>query len=503
MTLSLWILSDWLKDLVLDIKCRKKDPDITEIRLKEPPEHPEASHLYISRDETGRHVICKNEADWLLLNTDRVEEAANRILEAFCFYAKWNEECAGLLSCQCTLADLLDKAAEIFRVPVLMIDAYQTLIAFSSNAENYSDSPQWQAMLQNMSADPESIKAFNLAFRQKPPTEEVEIIPEGFFPTAGYQKYLTDQGEMIATIVLVDPDLHFRKGDLQLLSLFSDHVKRWIRSSRDIDSSAYNTSVLARFLDGSPDTEEPLRRYLKVSGWNADTPMQLYILKSISAGIRFDSHLCSMLHNIYKGIYCIPYQQSIAILLNLELTDAAAFRKRLDAYLVRDGYTGVYGTAVQELKSLLGQYRQAAFALEQSGRKAGILNCIEETTMEYLSSYIRQNLPELSFHPQVRKMLEYDSRHHTEYTKTLFVYLKNNQDNKPAAQELYIHRNTLLQRLNKIKELWNPDLKDNDNRFYLLFSLYHLFLRSNEASGHASMAVCRMPQGSNTPPIGA
>ena len=481
MTLSLWILSDWLKDLVLDIQCRKKDPDITEIRLKEPPEYPDASHLYISRDETGRYVICQNEADWLLLNTDQVEEAANRILEAFCFYAKWNEECAGLLSRQCTLADLLDQAAGIFRVPILMIDAFQTLIAFSSNTESYSDSPQWQSMLQNMSADTESIKAFNLAFRQKPPTEEVEIIPEGFFFTSGYQKYLTEQGEMIATIVLVDPELHFRKGDLQLLSLFSDHVKRWIRSSQNIDSSAYNTSVLARFLDGSPETEEPLRRYLKLSGWNADAPLQFYLLKSVSAGIRFDSHLCSMIHNIYQGVYCIPYRQMIVILLNLELADADAFRERLNVYLIRDGYTGVRGTEFQNLERLLGHYRQAAFALERPGHKAGVLSNTEDTTREYLAFYIQQNLPELSFHSQVREMLEYDSIHHTEYAKTLFIYLKNNQDNKPAATELFIHRNTLLQRLNKIKELWDPDLQDADNRFYLLFSFYHYYYTCNAA----------------------
>ena len=475
MTLSLWILSDWMEDLVLDMQCRKKDPDITEIRLKEPPERPDASHLYISRDDTDRHVICRNEADWLLLNTDKVEEAANRILEAFCFYTKWNEECTGLLSRQCTLADLLDQAAGLFRVPILMIDTFQTLIAFSSNTENYSDSPQWQAMLQNMSADPESIKSFNLAFRQKPPTEEVEIIPEGFFPTAGYQKYLTEKGEMIATIVLVDPELHFRKGDLQLLSLFSDHVKKWIRSSQNSDTSAYYTSVLARFLDESPETEVPLRRYLELSGWNADAPLQFYLLKSVSAGIRFDSHFCSMIHNIYQGVYCIPYRQTIAILLNLELADAAVFRERLDVYLVRDGYTGVCGTKFQNLGRLLGQYRQAAFALEQPGHRAGMLSRTEDTAMAYLSFYIQQNLPELSFHTQVREMLEYDSIHHTEYAKTLYIYLKNSQDNKPTATELFIHRNTLLQRLNKIRELWNPDLQDADNRFYLLFSFYHYY----------------------------
>ena len=182
-----------------------------------------------------------------------------------------------------------------------------------------------------------------------------------------------------------------------------------------------------------------------------------------------------MIHNIYHGVYCIPYRQMIVILLNLELVDAAVFRERLDVYLVRDGYTGVCGKKFQDLTELLGQYRQAAFALEQPGRRAGALSSIEDTSMEYLSFYIHQNLPDLSLHSQVPKMLDYDSIHHTEYAKTLFVYLKNNLDNKPAAAELFIHRNTLLQRLNKIKELWNPDLQDADNRFYLLFSFYHYY----------------------------
>ena len=65
----------------------------------------------------------------------------------------------------------------------------------------------------------------------------------------------------------------------------------------------------------------------------------------------------------------------------------------------------------------------------------------------------------------------YDAVHNTSYCKTLFAYLKNERNAVATAQELYVHRNTLRNHLNKIAEITGSDFDDADVRFHLLISL--------------------------------
>lgn len=60
--------------------------------------------------------------------------------------------------------------------------------------------------------------------------------------------------------------------------------------------------------------------------------------------------------------------------------------------------------------------------------------------------------------------------HDSELSRTLYLYLKNERNMNAAAQELFIHRNTLRYRLEQIDQVINVDLDDSDMRMYLLFS---------------------------------
>ena len=65
----------------------------------------------------------------------------------------------------------------------------------------------------------------------------------------------------------------------------------------------------------------------------------------------------------------------------------------------------------------------------------------------------------------------YDNLHNTSYCETLFTYLKYERNAVATANALFIHRNTLRNRLAKIAEITNSDFDDADARFHLLISL--------------------------------
>lgn len=74
----------------------------------------------------------------------------------------------------------------------------------------------------------------------------------------------------------------------------------------------------------------------------------------------------------------------------------------------------------------------------------------------------------------------YDSSHNTKYSQTLLAYLMNERNAALAARELYLHRNTLRNHLDKIREIVELDLDNPSFRFYLLVSLNTLLNSSDE-----------------------
>lgn len=71
---------------------------------------------------------------------------------------------------------------------------------------------------------------------------------------------------------------------------------------------------------------------------------------------------------------------------------------------------------------------------------------------------------------EIRILEEYDMENHTEFCRTLKVYLENRQSPVKTAQKLYIQRGTLNYRLKRIQELTGIDFSDYERILYLMFS---------------------------------
>ena len=69
------------------------------------------------------------------------------------------------------------------------------------------------------------------------------------------------------------------------------------------------------------------------------------------------------------------------------------------------------------------------------------------------------------------KLYAYDQAHNTKYCETLLAYLALERNALLTAKTLYLHRNTLRNRLSKIDEIISTDLDNVDERIHLMISL--------------------------------
>lgn len=77
-------------------------------------------------------------------------------------------------------------------------------------------------------------------------------------------------------------------------------------------------------------------------------------------------------------------------------------------------------------------------------------------------------------HSALFTLATYDRTHDTALLETLHAYLYSKHNLADAAAKLYIHRNTLTNRLTKINDLVHADLEDSETTFHLMFSFHIL-----------------------------
>ena len=83
--------------------------------------------------------------------------------------------------------------------------------------------------------------------------------------------------------------------------------------------------------------------------------------------------------------------------------------------------------------------------------------------------------------PSILKLQEYDQKMETHLVDTLHVYLLENGSIKDTAKRLYLHRNTVIYRLNKIRQITNLDIDQARIRFLLLLSFAVILVREKFA----------------------
>nr|WP_320025299.1 helix-turn-helix domain-containing protein [uncultured Acetobacterium sp.] len=78
--------------------------------------------------------------------------------------------------------------------------------------------------------------------------------------------------------------------------------------------------------------------------------------------------------------------------------------------------------------------------------------------------------PKLLSLPILLRLQDYDLKNHTDYVHTLQVFLDNNLNAVQTAKDLFIHRATIIYRLEQIKEISETDLKNKNDLLHLHLS---------------------------------
>lgn len=158
----------------------------------------------------------------------------------------------------------------------------------------------------------------------------------------------------------------------------------------------------------------------------------------------------------------------------------AAIRRDIES--IRNNIGGVIGVsdpfhANAGFINLSDFYHQAAASIEKLDftkiqGESNHIHFYKDKAVSYICHTLEQEKKRWAFyHPGVQILMKYDEENDTELCSTLQNYLMNGQNAMQTAKQMFIHRNTLLYRLERIIMLTGIDLSNPNECIRLIMSL--------------------------------
>ena len=137
-----------------------------------------------------------------------------------------------------------------------------------------------------------------------------------------------------------------------------------------------------------------------------------------------------------------------------------------------DFYVGAEMTEeYDDLKKAFERAGDSIRLLEQIHAKRGICTFENRRLVELLGSLHRNEYSIVLGNQALQKLLDYDRSHHTAFVHTIRIYLAHNCNVTKTSEHLFVHRHTLMKRIQKISQLSGINLEDYYMRVYMSLAI--------------------------------
>lgn len=168
--------------------------------------------------------------------------------------------------------------------------------------------------------------------------------------------------------------------------------------------------------------------------------------------------------------YAIIHHDEIVGLLRLQTGDPEKKRATMSIFtdiVERMGYIGGISNEFTDLNCISNHLLQASYSVENGHLSKQSICYFRDQILQFMLNSCTGDLPKDSVYPQgLLTLLDHDQRKNTDHAKTLDTYLKNEMSISKTAETLFIHRSSLIKRLDKIQRLTGEDFTDPNIRLH-------------------------------------
>ena len=432
----------------------------------------------------GDHVLCQGAANNCFLIEDiPLQEGFEIVQGIFDYYNVWEANILRLAS-EMKFQELIDSCHLIFHNPITLIDGNYQVIAISSFYGEDDVNEEWRYMKKfgfNSMDIIDFLKGFGQTTDHSLINKPQILSPDS--PILG--KRLANvklfwNNTLCGRIVVLEKDRPLNSGDLQTLSYLQSVLAPYLAQSAISDAGSSFKDIFSEIITLGKVDPLLLEKHISYLHWNEAREFRLLIIQPYS---RYDNDI--FLHQLRRTILKIfPFsstniiEQSMVIILKSQDLPICPPDMLADTLMLHGkAFIGV-SLPFQDLTKLHYYYDQTSYALERGAEngaaQAKTVFYAFDTMIPYIICSANPGGILYACHPEVLKLARLDEAEGSDYIRLLKAYIDNQKNTSSTAKALYMHRNTLAYRLEKLDSLLDADLDDPYERDYLKLSIYIL-----------------------------
>nr|WP_296155388.1 helix-turn-helix domain-containing protein [uncultured Blautia sp.] len=320
-------------------------------------------------------------------------------------------------------------------------------------------------------------------------SRETVLFPAYISGVRSLNRNLFPEGKNVCRVVMHEWNRKFTEGDKCLLDTLADYLEIFLTYSESLGGEDPLAGIFKKILSDRTADYMEMSKKLSAYGWSSQHTYLCLILqltylnqKNLSTNA-----ICYYIKQQFPQSVSFLFEGEIVTFFNMTLLekDAEDIGSVL-TYFIRDSYLKAgYSRCVKGHMYFRRQFIQARTALDVGSRNKPYvwIHHFDQIALTYIMEQVTRRLPaSMICHENLLKLKEADEENQSEYMKTLRTYLDENLNATRTAEALFIHRSTLLYRLDKIKEILQYELDDPDENFYLSFSFRLLEQEDAEVS---------------------
>ena len=414
-------------------------------------------------------VVETDSKDTLLLNAitdvvDELKDAINEIGEL-----AWEEK---------GLAKIVEALAQLLGNPVYIVDSSFKVMAITDDPDMEEMSVNWMNAAKRgyLSYDVISNLIRSDELHDIESSTTATLVKSEYFYTPFANLNLRQGGKVQGHLFVVQMYKAITPGDLELIDAVTPSVLRAIQVDPTYQArrGPLYENFVVDWLEGGLHDPAYVLHQLDALDFNASDLSVVAILTLFVDSEFRREHLARLLED-RQGCRCVSRSNQIVALFQLkQRKEKESVLRKIKSICKNHRCRATVSDVQDSFLDTPRAYRQACETLnicEAMGFADDVV-CYGDVAayQPYLNFSSIEELDAFC-HPAVMFLHEYDRTHAVKLLPTLSAYLKNERDVQATAAELFVHRNTLTYRINKILEMCPVDLDDFTTRHRLLESI--------------------------------
>ena len=390
------------------------------------------------------------------------------------------------------LQEVADRATGIMENPLLVADPSYRIVAIS-NAEIEDSAWKHFQELRRIPYHPDMVEKENQFYQDMRRGHLVATV-DGKHKKGYFLRCAVMHGDAyIAQMHIFSYFREFTAVDLDLASLLSDAVSISIMGTAPDQDGNSTTSdyLISDLILGKLTDREIIQSRLDFVGWSLKRYKYLLLVywDGDEKSVNFRDACIASLCRIFPDGRCAADGPYMVVMFSTEkeLNIRSPELEQVLRQVENANQRGVLSLPFEEVTDTAYRYRQTRDILDLNRRldRESRFLLADSSSIELLIAQAGLKYRLMDYcHPLVRRLLEYDKSAGRDYIETLRAYIETRGSFTKAAEQLHMHRNSVIYRMRQIEDILDYDFTRDEYSFHLELSFRILdYMRREDRTG--------------------